>query len=261
MLANIPIYYINLPERPERQAWMEKQFSSLGISAERVSAVTPNDLNADEIDTYCNAERPPSFAPVELACSKSHLRAWEAFLMTDAEYAVILEDDAVLSKRFPAFLNEFQDLGVDIIRIESSERPHLTSPLLNITIAGIGFRSFRSTGWGTAGYAISRQAAQKLQHDPHLYDQPFDLTLFCPLEKPASSLKLLQADPALCVQMHLYEPLSGLETARSDIRGNFQLRAWTAKRLWREIRWGLIKLREKLTMPQMKRRLIPFSPD
>jgi glycosyl transferase family 25 len=255
----LPIYYINLDARPDRRDFMESQFAKLGLAAQRVSGTTPAELTPSQLERYCDPRRAYFLSPQQLCCTLSHVRAWQAMMDAGAERAVILEDDAVLSARLPAFLSQLPAMAFDIVRLENSERPHLTSELLGLDVAGIGFRTFRSTGWGSAAYIITRETARGFMASPKLYDLPTDATLFCPLEKPASDLRLALADPALCVQLVQIDGSVG--AGASGIRSFLEPKSFTA--WWtphrRGLRWLAIKLLEKVTRRDLKRRIIPFA--
>ena len=48
------IFVINLARRPERMAFMERQFASLGLSFERVEAIDGESMPDDERDKAVN---------------------------------------------------------------------------------------------------------------------------------------------------------------------------------------------------------------
>ncbi|HCU41678.1 glycosyltransferase family 25 protein [Acinetobacter nosocomialis] len=57
--------------------------------------------------------RAKPLTPGELGCSLSHLKALDLFLATEDEYALILEDDAILPENF-----SYQNLKRELIRLE-----------------------------------------------------------------------------------------------------------------------------------------------
>ena len=114
-------YYINLDRRPERRASMEARFAALGIEHMRIAALTPADVTEDQRQRYCNPLAYRWQTEGELACSLSHIAAMRAFLATPAPFAVILEDDTILSPALKPFLDRFeqQPPNVDVLRIET----------------------------------------------------------------------------------------------------------------------------------------------
>lgn len=259
--GDLPIYFINLASRPDRLAFMIDQFAALGLSAVRIEATRPDDLPESFVERYGNPRRVRFLSPQQLSCTVSHTFAWKELLRSGADRALILEDDTVLSAALPAFLRELPPLEFDLIRIEAATRPLLSTACIpGISVAGVSLRRFRSTGWGSAGYIVTANAAQRLIKSPNLFDRPTDSVLFCPIELPASEYRLAQTDPALCIQLKELQQPVGEDLRRSDIR--VFLRAKSAKarasRLARRLRWTVIKGRDMLTRRDLKRRKIPF---
>ena len=93
-------YVINLDRAPERWAHIERSFAKTAIGLSRVSAVDGKNLSLPSV--AFDATRFRLFHGrilniYELACYLSHLKAMEAFLESDAEHALICEDDIFLS--------------------------------------------------------------------------------------------------------------------------------------------------------------------
>ncbi len=191
------VYYINLAHRTDRRAFMEKQFTGLGLAATRVEALTPIDLSDRQ-------RRATAGGGMEgaLCCVLSHRRAIGDFVASTAAWALILEDDAVLSGSLPAFLTAFETTPpvAAVVRIEAATRFHLT---ISRGYSEIGrFRLHRYTGWdlGAAGYVISRQGAHMVLNTPEPRGLDMDELLFHDVNPLARRLRALQAVPALCIQ-------------------------------------------------------------
>lgn len=257
-MSVIPVYFINLPSRPDRREFMEGQFERLGLEAIRVAAKSPGELEAAFLARHANPKHARFLSPSQLACTVSHTEAWRAMLADGAARALILEDDALLAPGLPAFLSELPDLPFDLIRIETCRRPLLSSePIPGVLVAGVGLRAFRSTGWGSAGYVITADAAARLLDSAHLFDLPTDVTLFCPIERPASAMRLAQTDPALCTQLRSQgRPKTG--AAKGDIRKFLKPASATARMyvIVRRLRWGAIKLIDMIFRGDLRRRRI-----
>src|SRR3569833_23496 len=101
------IYYINLDGRPDRRAFMEEQFARLGLKATRVRAITPTELTREQLDRHCNPSRGPWLEPGALCCSLSHLEVVRRVAGGSGSPALVLEDDVVISRTLPAFLDAF----------------------------------------------------------------------------------------------------------------------------------------------------------
>ncbi|WP_404405468.1 glycosyltransferase family 25 protein [Pelagibacterium halotolerans] len=197
----IPIYYINLSSRTDRRAFMEEQFARLGLEAERVEAVTPADIPADDIARYCDNTRPTYLRPNQLACSMSHEKVWRAMLEAGHERAVVMEDDALLSSLLPAFLADLEGVPFDVLRFEAPVRRIRVFPPVAHVGPGIALRPFRSTLSGASGYVIGANAARVLLGHPALRVLAGDLVLYGALAAPAKDFVRLHSDPALCIQV------------------------------------------------------------
>lgn len=89
---DLPIYYINLDRSTKRDIFMKKQFNMFNIEdITRISAIDGNRLNEflfvnDYID----------MSESEIGCTLSHIKAIKTAYEDNKEYAIIMEDDAVL---------------------------------------------------------------------------------------------------------------------------------------------------------------------
>lgn len=108
----IPIFYINLDKRPDRNVQMTEQLSVLGLSAERISAINGSDLSEQEKsfvnneNFLLNTKRHVSHG--EIGCAMSHRLIWQKMLDNNLDYALILEDDVVINPQILAILNNPQ---------------------------------------------------------------------------------------------------------------------------------------------------------
>ena len=95
---------INLTRAPERRLRMTEQADRLGLAIRFVDAADGADPGFDPssggYDAKGRSRIGPPLLKTEIACVTSHLLALRAFLASDADHAVILEDDAVLADNF-----------------------------------------------------------------------------------------------------------------------------------------------------------------
>lgn len=100
-------YVINLDSRPDRWADVIVQSSSLGLEILRIPAVS--------FDSVVNS---PYVTRVIAATWQSHQKAMKEFLDSSEEYALIMEDDFVLSSRWhPDVLHLSSELRIDLLQI------------------------------------------------------------------------------------------------------------------------------------------------
>lgn len=110
--------------------------------------------------------------PSAIGCAMSHIKVYEKFLLTDAKYCVVCEDDIQFTKQanaqFRKLKNNIDNLAYDIIYLGCFESPLLTSLMkcLNMTnkAEAIDNNMLRSpeVSLGLHGYLISRSGAVKL---------------------------------------------------------------------------------------------------
>lgn len=205
-------YYINLDRRPDRRSEMETKFERLGLPAERISAVTPSELTPAQTARYCDPTQRHWMTDVELCCSLSHIKVLERFLADGGDYAMVLEDDAVLSASLPAFLRTFetQRPSVDLLRLETDLNGQRLMPKPETTINGVGISQSWSWAAGSAAYVVSRHGAKTIIDSQELLRLQVDGALFNPYEPLARRLTMRHCLPALAVQ------IDRLDTERRD---------------------------------------------
>ena len=93
----LEVYYINLDRSPERRAFMERQFDTIGVAAKRLKAVDGRDLDP-------LGHPHSSLSAPERGCLLSHRLAWTSLLESDATFAAVFEDDVRLSRDAGLFL-------------------------------------------------------------------------------------------------------------------------------------------------------------
>lgn len=91
-------YIINLDRSKDRYSYVAPQVERLGYRVERVSGVDGSKLSENELKEKTDFESYKMFLghyPKRgtIGCSLSHLKAWKIFLDSNAEFAIIFEDD------------------------------------------------------------------------------------------------------------------------------------------------------------------------
>ncbi len=238
------IFYINLDRRPDRRAFIEAQLEKLGLEAERISAVTPDALPVEAL-RFCDERRDLWVSPVELSCTYSHRKAWQAIVDRGLSKAIVLEDDAVLSEALPAKLDDISQAleRVDLIKMET----RIMSVLTEAESAGWLRRLF-SFHYGSAAYAVSGRAAQLMLNNP-LHDIPLDDYLFDPNSPIFKRLEVRQAVPALSIPLDQLGRSNNHTEAASDIANEGSRRSaaiYSARHVfgWTMFRYAARRIRQ-----------------
>jgi glycosyl transferase family 25 len=266
----VPIYYINLASRQDRRAFMERQFEQLSIKAERIEAVTPDQITAAELKPHLDQNNPYAASPAEVACALSHRRAWATMLERGQPAALILEDDVTLSSSLRSTLvaDIPRSTGAGIVRLERSTRKVALGQIRSNVADGITVRTLLSTDYGSAAYLMTDWMARRILADPRFQAMTMDGYLFMRGSPVFPSRDIVQCDPAPCEQLHPSTP--DMPPARSDlvrtrfIRTSARRLPWRAK--WRvaaddlgyTLRSTYLALREGVNP---RRRVIEFAPD
>ncbi|QBM18140.1 hypothetical protein MARI_22690 [Marinobacter sp. JH2] len=97
-MKSTPIFLVSMKGDSARRERLEKSFPELYSSMTLVEAVDGRKLGAQDYFRYASSamvNHRRILAPAEVGCSLSHIKALEFFLQTEAERAVILEDDVI----------------------------------------------------------------------------------------------------------------------------------------------------------------------
>lgn len=122
----LPVFYINLDGRSDRDQFISEQLAKNGLSATRVSAVLGSKLTEAEKDIVnhekfvCVMKRP--IKDGEIGCALSHRKVWQKVLEQQLPYALILEDDVTIDPVLKTFLSTADNYeGFDLLNLSSNE--------------------------------------------------------------------------------------------------------------------------------------------
>jgi glycosyl transferase, family 25 len=220
---------INLDRSTDRLAEVTAEFAGIGVPFERIAAV---DARTDPLSFPVSSR----LTKPEIACFLSHRKCWQIIADGADQYGAVFEDDAAFkSDAGPLLSNDsWVPRDADIVKLETMFG-HVR--LGRIASIGNGYAIGRLVGehLGTAGYVISKVAAQKLLGRIKYLKEPIDLTLFSPNSLTFAFNKTYQLTPALCVQS---QRLPG-RTASSTL---IQIAPHRPKSVATKIRGGLWRL-------------------
>lgn len=162
---NLPIYYINLDRRTDRNTLMLQQFEELDITNfKKISAIDATKI------VNSNA---PTLSKQHYACTSSHIMALIEFLHSGNEYAMICEDDVDLRNSLKLSFNfkelfDIQNAGCLQTCIVLREEDTLT------------FNIIKRSPWyfSTASYIIDRPYAKKILDLYYYRHDAIDFDLF-----------------------------------------------------------------------------------
>ena len=155
------ILIISLPNAKERRDFQQNQLSKLGLEFEFLDATSTHDLNeATYKQHYQDWQRP--LKNTEVACYYSHRQAWDRVIQSNKP-ALILEDDALLSKCVPTLLkNPLSRKDADLINFENRARKKFVSRSGESITCNSKLLRLYQDRTGAAGYILWPSGAKKL---------------------------------------------------------------------------------------------------
>lgn len=212
------VYVINLARRPDRRTFMQQQADRLGLQFDYIDAVDARTDAPEFAEIEVRAGLHGRISKGDLACTLSHRKFWRLLLASGDAYAVVLEDDAILSDDSGQFFASADWIppGADVIKLERYGR---TRPMAmdRTTQPAHSRRVGRFYGKcaGTAGYVVSAAGARKLLAATTSVDDPIDQMMFNPGRSALfGQLAPYVLEPAIVEQEQV--------TVASDIRGKRQ---------------------------------------
>lgn len=161
------LYYINLDRDTARRDDMEQQAREQGVVLHRIPGVFGADLKPEDLRSYDDKRRKrlstASLGKGELGCLLSHVKAINAFLASDAEYAVIFEDDAVI---LPGFTDNLRYLiehtsGWGYVKLYSDPTKMYETDL-SPEEAEVKLAFHKKLPWKAVAYMLTTEAARTL---------------------------------------------------------------------------------------------------
>lgn len=192
------VFIINLAQSTDRLKLQKQQFDRLGMTFERLPAVTVGDISESfYLENIKHGQR--LIKQTEMACFLSHKSAWEKVILENKPCA-ILEDDAVLVHDFKEVLDEIAQLNdpnIDLINLEVQPRNKIVAndPSYHIVEDEYAIYQLLLEKNGTGGYVLFPSGAKKLLAEAKHRLALADAFIFsCP------NLNLYQIEPAALLQ-------------------------------------------------------------
>lgn len=201
---------INLDESLERYDSMKAKLSALDLTFERVSAINGRNLSNKTIDSLTKSLSfsrqvlcPRKLSPGEIGCFLSHRACWQRLLLSNKNFALIMEDDIQFSERSFPYLknNSWIPKQVHLIQLSTLfPQPHdaRVGTVYKLDSGDKLIRPFSPVPYGTQAYIISKQAAQyAIQTTDKFIPAPVDDFLFNPLSIFSFRYPLFKLNPSI----------------------------------------------------------------
>ena len=181
----ISTYVINMDSAPHRMAHMQAELDRLGISFIRQVGVVGAKLQQPHPDfsawsyKYLHGRR---WSPRELGCYLSHIECLKKFIESDADYALILEDDVTLHDKLESTITTALKYRSEWNMLRLSTVNHGKWWPVRSLNGDFDLSICLTREKGAGGYVVDRRAAEKMLK--HLlpmrvaWDIAFDLEWF-----------------------------------------------------------------------------------
>jgi glycosyl transferase, family 25 len=190
------IFIISLSSAIGRRQFQAKQLSKLELNYEILGATSIHDISNKTYAKH-NKDWQRPLKNTEVACYFSHRTAWQKIIENNLP-ALILEDDAVLSKHTPKILNSINDFtDIDLVQLEVRGRKKLIkNEGRSILRSHILYRLYQDRT-GAAGYVLWPSGAKKLIEHEGLHG----IGLADAHIASCYSIKSYQVEPAAIIQL------------------------------------------------------------
>jgi GR25 family glycosyltransferase involved in LPS biosynthesis len=163
---NINVYYINLDKDDIKRERMERRLQTCSVKYVRVPGVL-----AKNLPEYAQKKLHRSYIMKNqvgaLGCFLGHINALERIVKDDADFGLVLEDDAYFFYRPSEYiLEKILIQGYDLVYVNSRmmKRDHVYETPLNIDpiLLRLSILSDGISGWGGDGYVVTKNGAKLL---------------------------------------------------------------------------------------------------
>ncbi len=180
--GRLKTYLINLDSATDRLERMKSRLANLDLDFERVSAVVAKELQLpipefDEKKFRLFVGKKTNKG--EIACYLSHIKAYETFLKSDAEFALVLEDDMIFKEDFPNIVSHIINSNAkwDFVKFNTAKGRRKLD--ISVHDFSIGNNKYAMTAnlfprTKSGAYLINRKAAKSILSNAIPMCVPFD---------------------------------------------------------------------------------------
>ena len=202
----INYYCINLLRRKDRWDRMAALAAERGIALTQVLAIDATATDFAAKAAHLKRKGPTGIlGDGAVACTLSHVKAWQAFVDSGQDHAVFLEDDVELSDDFAATVAAIigAQPGFDLIKLECSLSAK-DGILLGPPVFEMKRRRLRpcyQLSTDAAAYILSREGARHALSRIGQSDVAVDHFLFYPLDRTGNcGLPFAYVEPSIAIQ-------------------------------------------------------------
>lgn len=194
------VLVINLDSAKDRRDFQANQLSSYQLDYTFLNAISTRDIEPKLYQKHHNDWQRP-LKETEVACYYSHRSAWQRVIDED-QPMLILEDDALLSRRTPALLSILESRSdADFINLENRGRKKFVSREGEQLIANTHLFKLHQDRSGAAGYILWPSGAKKLL----IHEQKHGIALADAHITDCHALQAFQVEPSPIIQLDYCE--------------------------------------------------------
>lgn len=241
------IFVINLDSSVERLKSMQAQCDRLGLKFERVSAVRGCELSVhDKSKIYSLEQNLKKYDKVlndgEIGCYLSHIKCWKKLIEEELDYALVLEDDGMLTDELPLFITKLAKSFEHWDYIHLSHGSKVKPVIDSLDMGdGIWLQKTLKLNSTTTGQFISFKGAQKLVSSALPISRPVDMDIQHWYEK---SLRCFVVSP--------FPVLSGDFSSDITTMGDRSfVKKRPLKRIWQKIKFEVMLLINRSELPDL----------
>ncbi len=180
MIKKPDIFVLNLDFNTKRLASMQYQANRVGLEFHRIAGVNGADLSEAEIAEVYSPELNQKYyrhglSRGEIGCYLGHKKIWKKILDENIEWALILEDDAILKMHLPQALQAINDLhGVEFIKLADNQQcPAAKTRSISSDLTLVNYHRIPNCA---IAYILTARGAEKLLQREMIY-RPVDIDM------------------------------------------------------------------------------------
>lgn len=223
----IPVFIISLDDATERRAPLLAMLTEFDVSYEIVSAVDGRNglpkIHEKDIDrARAITENGRNLTSAEFACALSHQKIYSKMLKNNIKDAIVLEDDAIISRELARFTKNRPPKWADILMFNHKLSQVWLFPRRNVIGEVKAFRHLLKSPTLTSGYYLNLHAAKYILENSRPLSRPADWP--CDIY----NLRSFSALPKMvtCDQQHTGARASYLRKERELLMQTENWKAW-----------------------------------